>query len=139
MNGGYMGIMEAVSRGAAEADGRIIGVTCNEIEKWRSIKPNKWISQEIRFETLQERLFYLVNNCNVAIAFPGGIGTITEIFLTWNMLAIGAIKDVPIWLVGYEWRPIIASFFKNMNAHIPQVNRTSLDFYDNIRDIFNKL
>lgn len=73
MNGGYMGIMEAVSRGAAEVIDRTIGVTCNAIEKWRAAKPNKWISQEIRFETLQERLFYLVSNCNVAIAFPGGM------------------------------------------------------------------
>ena len=36
MTGGYMGVMEAASRGANEAGGHVIGVTCNEIERWRN-------------------------------------------------------------------------------------------------------
>ena len=42
VTGGYMGVMEAVSRGAVEAGGRAIGVTCQEIEDWRPIDPNQW-------------------------------------------------------------------------------------------------
>ena len=37
LTGGYMGTMEAVSRGAAEAGGHVIGVTCSDIEKWHII------------------------------------------------------------------------------------------------------
>ena len=41
LTGGYIGAMEAVSRGAAEAGGHVIGITCDEIESWRPVKPNK--------------------------------------------------------------------------------------------------
>ena len=46
--GGYIGTMEAVSRGAAEAGGHVIGVTCDEIENWRPVAPNRWIKEEKR-------------------------------------------------------------------------------------------
>ncbi len=39
LTGGYMGTMEAVSRGACEAGGHVIGVTCIDIEEWRKSKP----------------------------------------------------------------------------------------------------
>ncbi len=38
LTGGYMGTMEAVSRGACEAGGHVIGVTCEDIEEWRKTK-----------------------------------------------------------------------------------------------------
>src|SRR5258708_16993147 len=43
LTGGYIGTMEAVSRGAAEAGGHVIGVTCEDIERWRAIDPNPWV------------------------------------------------------------------------------------------------
>ena len=49
LTGGYIGTMEAISRGAAEYGGYVIGVTCDEIESWRPVKPNSWIHQEKRF------------------------------------------------------------------------------------------
>ena len=45
VTGGYMGVMEAVSRGAAEAGGNVIGVTCKDIENWRPIDPNRWVTE----------------------------------------------------------------------------------------------
>jgi len=50
------GTMEAVSRGAAEAGGHVIGVTCEDIEKWRPIGANAWVKEEWRKKTLTERL-----------------------------------------------------------------------------------
>ncbi|HWQ84126.1 MAG TPA: hypothetical protein VN363_06135, partial [Anaerolineales bacterium] len=46
LTGGYIGAMEAVSRGAAEAGGHVIGVTCAEIEAWRPGKANAWVKEE---------------------------------------------------------------------------------------------
>ena len=43
MTGGYIGVMEAVSRGAHEAGGHVIGVTCEDIEAWRGVKANQWV------------------------------------------------------------------------------------------------
>ena len=48
LTGGYIGVMEAVSRGAREAGGHVIGVTCEDIEAWRPIKANSWVMEEIR-------------------------------------------------------------------------------------------
>jgi len=139
MNGGYSGLMEAVSRGAAESEGKVIGVTCNEIEKWRPVKPNPWITEEVRFETLQERLFFLVSHCDSAVALPGGIGTLTEISLIWNLVVTEAFEKKPIWLVGQQWKKIIQSFFDYMHDYIPEMQRAHLVFFDNIDEIINSL
>ncbi|NPV56306.1 MAG: hypothetical protein HPY76_06515, partial [Anaerolineae bacterium] len=79
LTGGYIGTMEAASKGAADADGHVIGVTCEEIESWRLVAPNAWVTEERRFEKLSDRLQELVLACDAAIALPGGVGTLAEI------------------------------------------------------------
>ena len=79
LTGGYMGSMEAVSRGANEAGGHVIGVTCADIEAWRGSRANAWVKEERRFATLQERLNELILACDAAIALPGGPGTLAEV------------------------------------------------------------
>jgi uncharacterized protein (TIGR00725 family) len=66
LTGGYIGVMEAVSRGAHEAGGHVIGVTCEDIEVWRPIKANSWVKEEIRKKTLVERLHTLIHECDAA-------------------------------------------------------------------------
>src|SRR5512141_3056804 len=48
LTGGYIGTMEAVSRGASEAGGHVIGVTCEDIENWRKVAANRWVMEERR-------------------------------------------------------------------------------------------
>src|SRR3972149_10764502 len=60
LNGGYIGTMEAVSRGACEAGGHVIGVTCEDIETWRAVGKNQWVTEEVRKKSLIERLQCLV-------------------------------------------------------------------------------
>ena len=81
LTGGYFGTMEAVSRGAHEAGGHVIGVTCIDIEEWRGSAPNRWVKEERRKQTLIERLIGLIEGCDAAMALPGGAGTLTEISL----------------------------------------------------------
>ena len=50
LTGGYIGTMEAVSRGAHEAGGHVIGVTCLDIERWRPRQANQWVIEEIKKE-----------------------------------------------------------------------------------------
>ena len=70
LTGGYIGTMEAASRGAAEAGGHVIGVTCQEVETWRRVTPNAWVLEEWRYPTLHERLLALIDGCDAAIALP---------------------------------------------------------------------
>src|SRR5215813_4987164 len=66
LTGGYIGTMEAVSRGASEAGGHVIGVTCEEIENWRKVAPNRWVKEERRKKTLIERMQALINGSDAA-------------------------------------------------------------------------
>src|SRR5574339_491820 len=81
LTGGYIGTMEAVSRGAHQAGGHVVGVTCEDIEKWRNVGANRWVKEERRKKTLFERLQGLIEGCDAALALPGGPGTLTEIAL----------------------------------------------------------
>src|SRR5512146_1764822 len=85
LTGGYIGTMEAVSRGANEAGGHVIGVTCEEIESWRPTQANAWVIEEIRKKTLLERLHALIHESDAAFALPGGPGTLAEISVMWNL------------------------------------------------------
>ena len=76
LTGGYIGTMEAVSRGASEAGGHVIGVTCVDIENWRKVGANRWVKEEWRKQTLIERLQALVEGCDAALALPGVPGTV---------------------------------------------------------------
>jgi len=107
LTGGYIGTMEAVSRGAAEAGGHVIGVTCDEIEKWRTVGANPWVKEERHVPTLHDRVIGLIDGCQAAIALPGGIGTLTEIMLMWNRKLITAIPAKPLILLGDGWFSVI--------------------------------
>jgi uncharacterized protein (TIGR00725 family) len=110
LTGGYMGTMEAVSRGANEAGGHVIGVTCADIEAWRDARANAWVKEERRFTTLQERLNELIQACDAAIALPGGPGTLAEIALTWNLMIVDSIPRKPLILVGDGWKNVLETF-----------------------------
>lgn len=139
ITGGYIGTMEAVSRGAAEAGGHVIGVTCAEIEAWRPVKANQWVLEERSFPTLRARLFELIDACDAAIALPGGPGTLAEISLFWNQLLIGAIPARPLILVGAGWETVIDCFFEQHAANIPLAQRAWLSFAEDVDTAVSQL
>lgn len=116
--GGYSGVMEAASRGAAEAGGHVIGVTCGLIEDWKGLRANPWVKEEIKFPTLRERLHYLVEFCDVAMALPGGIGTLSEVALTWSLLQTGEIKRKPLVVVGRLWSETMSTFLRESDGYL---------------------
>ena len=139
MNGGYMGTMEAVSRGAVEAQGKVIGVTCDEVEEWRPAKPNPWLTQETRFPTLRQRLHHLACSCDTAVALPGGIGTLAEITYTWNLKIIGVLENTQLWVVGRQWQTVFEELFRSMSANISVNQRALIQFYESVNDVIRHL
>jgi uncharacterized protein (TIGR00730 family) len=133
LNGGYIGTMEAVSRGAAEAGGHVIGVTCEEIEHWRTVGPNPWVKEEWRKTTLLERLQTLVENCDAAIALPGGPGTLTEIALTWNLMIIASTPPKPLILVGAGWQAVFGELLSSLGDYSPPQQRRLLQFVPDVQ------
>ncbi len=137
--GGYIGTMEAVSRGASEAGGRAIGVTCEQIERWRAIAPNSWLTEEIREERLIDRVSRLIEIGDALIALPGGIGTLTEISLAWSLLQIHALKEKPMILVGRMWEQMFAPFFESDNPYVHPVNIQLLRFVEDVEEAFEEV
>jgi len=125
-SGGYIGTMEAVSRGASEAGGHVIGVTCDEIESWRPVSPNQWVKEQKRCSTLRERLYRLIDECEAAIALPGGIGTLAEVALAWADLQIHPERPKPLIVVGLGWEETLSTFKTELGEYIPAVDQNRI-------------
>jgi uncharacterized protein (TIGR00730 family) len=112
VTGGYSGTMAAVSQGASEEGGYVIGVTSKQIERSRKARVNQWVDREINYETLTERVLHLVTNNQGMIVLPGGIGTLSEFALAWSLLQVRAIPLRPLILLGAMWQETLASFIQ---------------------------
>lgn len=133
LTGGYIGTMEAVSRGASEAGAHVIGVTCEQIEAWRPIRANAWVKEERRKQTLLERLEALISACDAAIALPGGPGTLAEIALMWNLMIIGALPPRPLILVGRGWQSMLDQAFHTQGDYFPEGQRALIQFAPDVQ------
>jgi uncharacterized protein (TIGR00730 family) len=133
ITGGYIGIMEAASRGAAEAGGHVVGITCREIEDWRGSLANPWVLEEIKVDTLQERMIILMDRADAVLALPGGIGTLAEISLLWNRMIIQSSPQKPLILIGSGWRAVAAQLAA-MDGYFPPAHFEMLRFTAGIED-----
>lgn len=107
--GGGPGIMEAANRGASRAGGKSIGMN---ISLPHEQFPNPYISPELSFlfHYFFMRKFWLVYQAKAVIAFPGGYGTLDEIFETLTLVQTEKMqkKVLPICLYGEKyWREIV--------------------------------
>jgi len=139
VTGGYYGTMEAVSRGASEAGAHVIGVTCRDIEAWKGSKANAWVKEEIKFDTLNQRLNKLIEICDGAFALPGGIGTLVEISLTWNQMVIHSIQPKPLILIGQGWKTAIDAFLESQDAYIQRTYRHYTKFAPDVESAVKML
>ena len=128
LTGGYIGVMEAVSRGAHEAGGHVIGVTCSDIERWRPRSANPWVKEEIKKETLIDRLHTLIHESDAAFALPGGAGTLTEIAVMWNLMIVESLHRRPLILVGRGWQSTFDQFFQELGSYTTAQQREILQF-----------
>ena len=100
--GGYGGVMEAVSRGAAESGGPVLGVLLADGE------PNRWVSEVVRAPDLGARLRHLTEESSAAIFLPRGLGTMLEIAWMAESVAKGHVAPRPLVFLGLFWRRTVA-------------------------------
>lgn len=110
MTGGYAGVMEAISRGAAEAGGHVIGVTTDEIENYSGVRVNPWVKEEVRYALLRDRLLHMAEKASGYVAMPGGVGTLHEIAETWELMRLRSIPRRPLICYGAFWEEMLVSF-----------------------------
>jgi len=122
--GGYLGVMEAASRGAREAGGRVYGIVMNQFKS----EPNRYLTDKVATDHFYDRLQNLITRSVGFVAFRGGMGTVTEISLVWNKLTTGVIGRRPLVLVGDCWQKVIDSWKDSLVVSDDDVSW--LDFAD---------
>ncbi|HEX3049971.1 MAG TPA: LOG family protein [Aggregatilineaceae bacterium] len=109
LSGGYSGVMEACSQGACEIGGHVVGTSVALFES-RGLRVNGFVREEVAFETLRDRLFFLVQKPDAFVVLRGGVGTLSEISLVWSLLQVGELAARPFVLVGPMWRSVVDVF-----------------------------
>ncbi|MBV9926870.1 MAG: TIGR00730 family Rossman fold protein [Acidobacteria bacterium] len=105
ITGGGPGIMEAANRGAFDAGGASIG--CN-IELPFEQQPNPYQTRSLKFKYFFVRKTMFVKYSNAFVIFPGGYGTMDELFEALTLIQTRKIKNFPVILFGSEyWRGLL--------------------------------
>ena len=133
-NGGHDGTMEAAARGAKEAGGSTIGVS---FSLYRPTNRNVWLDQEIVAESLFTRLERLVTLGSAYIVLRGGIGTLLEMCLVWNLVQSPEFAGKPIVLVGAAWKDLINAFQLHFPVHPWEAG--SIVIVDSVDDAVDRL
>ena len=126
--GGYLGVMEAASRGAREKGGRVLGIVMNQFKG----EPNRFLTDKVATNHFYERLQNLIDRSVGFVAIRGGMGTVTEISLVWNKLQTRVIKPRPLVLMGECWKPVVQAWQDNLVVSDQDVS--VLNFADNAED-----
>lgn len=107
---GGPGAMEAASRGhhmACENCDKISNTIGVNIELPFEQKPNRYLDVAETVSTFSARLDTFMVLSDIFVVTPGGIGTLLELFYTWQLMQVGHICRAPIILWGAEYQPLL--------------------------------
>ena len=137
VTGGGPGIMEAANRGAFEAGCRSIGLNISlPFEQ----HPNSYITPELcfQFNYFSIRKFHFVMRSVGAVLFPGGYGTLDELFELLTLRQVGTKSPMPIVLFGREfWQRLIDFDFLVESGLISQADLELFHFADSAEEAWS--
>jgi len=139
MTGGGPGIMEAANRGASEVSAKSIGLN---ISLPHEQHPNRFISDELsfNFQYFAIRKLHFLLRARALVVFPGGFGTMDELFETLNLVQCRRIQPLPVILVGEEfWRRAINIDFLLERGLIDPEDRQLFRYAETAEQIWNDI
>ena len=123
ITGGGPGIMEAANRGAMEGGGLSIG--CN-IELPFEQGSNAYLSRSLNFKFFFVRKTMFVKYATAFIVFPGGYGTLDELFESLTLIQTGKVKHFPVILFGSAYWAGLVDWLTRTVAEERKINPTDL-------------
>ena len=105
VTGGGPGLMQAANEGAKSAGGT--GSLGIRVELPFEQHANPFVEQAFVHETFFTRLHHFVLASDAFVVVPGGIGTVLEMLMIWQLLQVRHVKDVPLILVGKMWEGLV--------------------------------
>ena len=105
ITGGGPGLMQAANEGAKQAGApRSVGIRV-ELPFEQGVNP--FVEQAFDHETFFSRLQHFVIASDAFVVAPGGIGTVLEMLMIWQLLQVRHVDNVPLVLVGKMWRGLV--------------------------------
>jgi uncharacterized protein (TIGR00730 family) len=106
ITGGGPGLMQAANEGASSASERVQSVGIR-VDLPFEQEINSFVSQAYEHRTFFTRLHQFVLTSDAYIVVPGGIGTVLETMMIWQLLQVHHLQDTPLILVGRMWSGLI--------------------------------
>ena len=135
ISGGGPGIMEAVNFGAYETDQISVGL---KIQLPFEAKENDYIDELVDCRYFFTRKVFFLKYSQAFVAFPGGFGTLDELFETLTLIQTGHMRKVPVVLVGKDyWNPMLDWIKETMLKAEGNISEKDLDLFkivDSSRD-----
>ena len=105
VTGGGPGLMQAANEGATVAGAP--GSMGIRVDLPFEQDVNPFVEQAFEHETFFTRLHHFVIASDAFVVVPGGIGTVLEMLMIWQLLQVRHVDDVPLVLVGEMWRGLV--------------------------------
>ncbi len=124
ITGGGPGIMEAANRGAHDSGAISVGLN---IEIPTEQHPNKYQNLSLKFDYFFVRKVMLLKYSLAYVIFPGGFGTMDELFEALTLIQTGKSYRFPLILVGGDyWKPLL-EFMENVMVRFGTISRKDID------------
>lgn len=126
ITGGGPGIMEAVNRGSYEKGGQSIGMN---IELPLEQKPNPYLTESLNFRYFFIRKVMLIKYSIAFVIFPGGFGTMDELFESLTLIQTKRIRAFPVILFGSDYWKGLVDWLKSEVMEGGNISQRNLDLF----------